>query len=93
MLRSWEMLLGVQALWKNGVLLGVFHIGEAVPGVVADTITLHPQDYEFAKKCHMERRAVERSRRFHEGRNRLPWDAEQRIARKLRETQRIIKGE
>jgi hypothetical protein len=93
MRRSWEMLQGVQALWFNGVLLGVFHIGEEVPGIIADCITLHPIDYELAKKCEMESRVRDRSRRFHENRFKLPADTSERIIRKVRETQRNMKDD
>jgi hypothetical protein len=93
MRKSWEMPQGVQALWFNGVLLGVFHIGEQVPGIVADCITLHPVDYELAKKCEMESVVRERSRRFHSDRFSLPQDTSERIIRKVRETRRNMKDE
>src|SRR5579859_2161971 len=84
MRRSWEMPQGVQALWANGVLLGVFKIGEAVPGVIqADCITLHPFDYEVAKKCEMESKRRDQSRRFHDDRFKLPADSQQRIMQKV----------
>jgi hypothetical protein len=60
--KSFELPQGVQALWCQGHLLGVFRIGEQVPGIVADTITLHPIDYELAVKSHLEAPRRERRR-------------------------------
>ena len=88
MRKSEEMPLGVQALWLNGVLLGVFEIGEPVTGIVCDCITLHPQDYEFAKMSEMDSKARDRNRRFHSDRFKLPANASEQIIRKVRETQK-----
>jgi hypothetical protein len=81
--KSSEMPVGVQALYNKGVLLGVFHIGERVPAVQADAITLHPMDYELVVKSYLERKQRDRQRRFKGGIVKAPKSAD--IERVLRE--------
>lgn len=82
-LRSWEMLEGLQALWYQGRLLGVFRIGEPIPGIICDTITLHPLDYEAVKKSVMEQALRDRARDSRSGKVRLPLNYERIIRRRM----------
>lgn len=67
---------GVQALYYKGELQGVFRIGQPVPGVRCDAITLSHRDYEVVLKCFLEREQRERRRRFKGPVVKLPSQAE-----------------
>jgi hypothetical protein len=80
-----EMPQGVQAIYREGMLLGVFNIGEPVPNVAATDITLHRLDYEAVKKSLMEATARNRNRSFHADRNKhkVPYNIESIIRKKV----------
>jgi len=77
---------GIQAIYHDGILMGVFEIGKPVPNVHATDITLHPLDYEAVKKSMMDSKRKEDAREFNRTRGRstkLPYNAESLVRKKL----------
>ncbi len=62
--RTAELPPGVQALWREGHLLGVFEIGEPIPNLRVDNISLNPLDYEKALMDALDVPAKDRRREW-----------------------------
>jgi hypothetical protein len=81
--KSSEVPQGLQALYKDNAILGVYQIGAPTNGVLCDSIVLSHADYEVVLKSFLERRQKGRTRRFHADRIRQPTQTE--IEKVLRE--------
>jgi len=86
--KSSEIPEGVQALYAKGKLLGVFRIGEPVPIVHADAITLHPLDYEVVLKTYLEQDQRRRRRELRRSLTKMPTQSDiDRVLRQKRDIQ------